>query len=429
MSIKRNQIANQNVSNSAIPLPDPPDPQKWVCIQMTIPDSLGHRAAFLGAISNLATWRVWQRDMGHGASVVANLWKTARQSVRFVECSIPPHMGVLVEVPNTMSDLVQVVCIDGKCILQYRCDVCSPWQTVANVSDLQTNPSGAGNQPAPGGGTSSDCVTIYANQTYAIPVPVNTGDKIEIISSTGKWSDQFARWLCIDGNLFFINCTGVGGASGSAGDPLLSANHLSAIVQFSTGYFPLYPGASLIVPAGIVNEQPTILANKPTVNSGDGWIDICWKVTNNSASHWCFDINFASTPGGFVNANTTSTSGDAVWTPGVGWTAPAGSIDNETYIKRVVALPAGTLVEFDWVGTAFPDDTENISVLSGASHVLNTTAHVGASGTLSGTTSGTGDTVYLDANAGNISMGAAPVNITHARFSGPGTNPFGSSNC
>lgn len=326
MSSKRSVTANQNVTNSAIPLPDPPDPQKWICVQMMIPDSLGHRAAFLGAISNLGTWRVWQRDTNHGGSIVADLWKKARRSIQFVECSIPPHMGVLVEVPNTMSDLVQVVCIDGKCVLQYRCDVCSPWQTVANVSDLNTNPSGSGNQPAPGGGTASDCVTIYCNQAYAIPIPVNTGDKIEITSATGKWSDQFARWLCIDGNLFFIDCTGVGGAPGGGSDFLPSANHLSAIVRFSTGYYPLYPGGSLIVPGGVVNEQPTILANKPTVASGDGWIDICWKVTNNSVVNWCHNLDFAISPYGFQD--WSSAGGPVTWVPSVGWQHAGGGGQN-----------------------------------------------------------------------------------------------------
>ncbi len=334
MTNKQRQVNNQVVSNSAIPLPDPPDPQKWICVQLMIPDNIGHKAAFLGAISNLATWRVWMRDTDHSGKIVAELWKKARRSVKFVKCEASPNLGVAVGI-NPMDDLIQVIeDSNGHCLLQYRCCEGADWITVASLSDLNTNPSGAGNQPAPGGGISQDCVTIYANQTYAIPVPVNTGDLIEITSASGKWSDQVARWLCIDGNLFFIDCTGVGGASGAGGDFLPSANHMSAIVRFSTGYFPLYPGASLIVPAGIVNEQPEILANKPAVNSGDGWIDICWKVTNNQAATWTRTLDFRLSPNGFVFIPFGG-GNQGQWTPGSGY---------QTTVNNVSGAPDTSLI-------------------------------------------------------------------------------------
>lgn len=411
-------------------LPDVVHPLEHICFKIPVPNNRYYLAAFRGALLNLCSAAQWGDDLAHTAREVANVWREIYDQVVATTCEAP-FIPVKTEVEfDAMASLFDVFCDEnGECHAEFRCDLCDPYIELATKADLVAHPPGTGKQPAPGGGTSNYCNVINGNGGgLVIPIPVSTGDQIRVISAVGNWGDGSLAQYCVDGNTFFIECTGVGATIIGSPDPEPGAPHMSAILRFSTGYVPLYPGASAIVPAGVSREMPVVLANKSSGN-GNGGINACFEITNNSAAHWCFDIDFTSTPGGFVNANTTSTSADAVWMPGLGWTAPAGSTFYETYIKRVIALPTGTAVEFDWVGTAFPDDTENISVLSGASHVLNTTAHIGASGTLSGTTSGTGDTVLLDANAGNISMGAAQVAITHARFSGPGTNPFGSSNC
>ncbi len=429
MTIKKNQIANQVVSNSVIPLPVPADPQKWICVQMTIPDSLGHRAAFLGAISNLATWRVWQRDLGHNATIVAELWKKARRSVKFVLCEASPQqIGVSVRI-NPMDDLIQVIeDVNGHCLLQYRCCEGADWITVATLSDLQSNPSGAGNQPAPGGGVSQDCVTLFANSSYIIPIPVNTGDKIEITSAVGKWSDQFARWLCIDGNLFFIDCTGVGGASGAAGDFLPSANHMSAIVQFSTGYFALYPGASLIVPAGIVNEQPTIIANKPAVNSGDGWIDVCWKVTNNQTSTWTRTLDFKLGPQGFTFIPFGG--GDqGIWTPGQGYQTTlnnvSGAPDTSLIIHRTFGVTTFTSANITCHTNQLPAGAgAGNSVLLRHSGVTTATVCLASlfNGTQTDSWSGSAlvDEILINPSSGNTTLFTEMQMV----LTGTGTPPF-----
>lgn len=322
-------MSNQNRRNPQAKwvLPDIVNPPESLCFTVRVPKNKFHIAAFRGALYNLTSARFWQDDPAHTALQVAKVWQDIFDSVVVNSCepNNPVNQGTFVEF-NSMDNLIQVICDDtGKCVMQYRCDVCSPWVTAASLGDLQTNPPGTGNQPSPNGGKSSYCKTIYANQTLIIPTPVNTGDLIKITSAKGSWSDQFARWLCIDGNLQFIDCTGVGGAAGAAGDFLMSAYHMSAIVQFSTGYYALYPGAQLVVPSGVVNEQPTILANKPAVASGSGSIDICVEVTNNQTASWTQVFDFTVSPSSafwsLVVADAGALSG--------AWSAGAGYVDTQ----------------------------------------------------------------------------------------------------
>jgi len=398
------------------------DPPGLRCIQITIPDDDEWEQLLYSVIyRQLAmVWTNWQRTGDRTGADLNIRWRQALRTWKHCDNG-PVPLGTLVEF-NAMDNLIQVICDDsGKCILQYRCDVCSPWQTAANITDLQTNPSGGGNQPAPGGGSSTDCVTIYCNQEYTIPIPVTTGDKIEITSATGKWSDQFARWLCIDGNLFFIDCTGVGGASGASGDPLPSANHLSAIVRFSTGYYALYPGASLIVPSGVSNEQPTILANKPTVNSGSGWIDICWKVTNNAIKTWCHNLDFTLAPYGFVSDPREGYT--AAWTPGIGWLNTSGS-GHKTEVKFTSGT-AFTITKIEWVCS---DTNASPADASAGWYFPVPTQFPGAQidPTMTGPNSGSGSghvTNTLMAYAQQSDNGGTIV-LVSARISGVGFDPF-----
>jgi hypothetical protein len=338
MTIKKNQIANQVVSNSVIPLPVPADPGKWICVTMMIPDSLGHRAAFLGAISNLATWRVWQRDLDHNGTIVAELWKKARRSVRFVDCNpTPPPVGIPVEI-NLMADLFfQLVTIDGVCRAQIKCCIEDPWTTLANLSDLISNPPGTGKQPAPGGGTSSDCFNIAAIDGRVVPVKLSTGDQITVDSAVGNWGDGSLAQYCVDGNTFFVECIGSGATVVGGSDVVPTAPHMSLVVRFSTGYFPLYPGGTLTVPSGITNEEPFFLANKPTLNSGNGGQDVCMTFQNNQTAPWSKDFDFTSAPGPFAGSAMDGTGWGASWVAGIGWVASGGNACAIT-----AAVPVGT---------------------------------------------------------------------------------------
>jgi len=304
-------------------LPENKLPAGTRCIQITIPDDDEWENQLNSLIrAEFCRWLMWERDIGKNGTKVASRWRVALKTWKHCDGS-PVPMGTLVDVESLMSELVQVICdSNGKCVLQYRCDTCSDWITVANLTDLQTNPSGDGNQPAPGGGVATYCKTVYANSSIILPVPVNAGDKIEVTLANGSWSGTPFQWRCIDGNIFFVTCTSSPGSI-SGSNPVPSAQTMSLIVQFSTGYYALYPGGSLIVPGGVVNEQPTLLANKPTLTSGAGQIDVCLKVTNNKTAAWTHHFDFTLNDGGWI-PETALCSDPAVWTPGIGWTGVYG---------------------------------------------------------------------------------------------------------
>lgn len=258
--------------------------------------------------------------------------------------------GTLVELPS-MSDQVRVICDEnGKCVLQYRCDVCSDWITGASLDDIRTNPGGGGNQPAPGGGVATYCKTVFANASTIIPTPVNSGDKIEVTSADGSWSGTPFQWRCVDGNIFFVDCTGAPGST-SGSNPVPAAQTMSLIVQFSTGYYALYPGGSLIVPGGVVNEQPTLLANKPTLTSGAGSIDVCIKVTNNQAKSGCLVDDFTTSPGLWTPGQLNSGIMDAEWLPGTGWSTQDVQVpidwERIVYIHKAFS-PGKTVTSIDF---------------------------------------------------------------------------------
>jgi len=326
------------------PLPDNVAPVGTRCLQVTIPDDDQYQTLLLAVVNTLSYWMTYDRDPLHRAALVANLFKKVMKT--WTDCGGNPVQTIAEgEDFDDMSQLTQIVEDSDGCEFEYRCCVDGTWIQVARKSDLATNPPGTGNQPLPGGGTSQFCKTLYCNQVTVIPAAVNTGDVITVVSASGDWSDQFGRWLCIDGNLFFIECTGVGGASGASGDVLMSANHLSAVVKFSTGYYALYPGGVLTVPAGVFNEQPEILANKPTVNSGSGSIDVCVEIQNNQSVTWSHTFDFTVSPAGwslaFVGGSTIGQ-----WVPGVGW-QNTDELQSPTYWFRGVVIERTGIAAFE----------------------------------------------------------------------------------
>jgi len=303
-------IKNQTVANSVIPLPDPADPGRWICVEMMIPDSLGHRAAFLGAISNLGQWRVWQRDIAHNGTIVAELWRKARRSVRFVTCKNPlPAMGVAVELPG-MSDLVQVICdSNNKCILQYRCDTCSDWITVASIDDLTklSTPGVTNTQPPPNGGTQQTCTTMYANAQLPIPVTVSPGDEITLNSASGSWWDggEFdfgPLWRVPNGDQF-VGGFDVGFPLVTGTDPVVAARHMVIIAAIGATptYIELPLGTPVTVPAVTPGSQLFLQVNDTAISNNEGSAAICVTVKNNSAGTWSRTLDFRLSPQSFVS--------------------------------------------------------------------------------------------------------------------------------
>lgn len=321
-------------------LPDVINPPDSICFTVRVPNNVYHIGAFRGALYNLTSARFWQDDPAHTALLVAKVWQDIYDQITAVPCETPlvPSAGNLQE--DYLLMLAEPYCdAQGKCRFHIRCDVCDPWIDVALVSDLIANPPGTGNQPAPGGGTSSFCGNVAAIDGRVFPVQVNSGDLITVSSATGHWNDGSLVEHCVNGDIFFIACTGSGAAPVGGADVVPLAPHMSAVVRFSSGYFAIYPGGSLVVPMGIVNEEPFIVANKPTLNSGSGSIDMCITVQNNQAATWSHFFDFTLSPQGFMTNYSTGNGG--VWVPGQGFKVTDVQDGIGTWFRNLAAKRIG----------------------------------------------------------------------------------------
>lgn len=57
------------------PIPAVINPPERKCVQVNIPNELGHRAAFIGAIEQLTHWWAWERDNEKNGRLLANVWQ------------------------------------------------------------------------------------------------------------------------------------------------------------------------------------------------------------------------------------------------------------------------------------------------------------------------------------------------------------------
>lgn len=409
-------------------LPDVVHPPDHICFKIPVPNNRYYLAAFRGALLNLCSATQWGDDLAHTAREVANVWRDIYDQVVATACETPVPIDRLEVEFDTMASIFDVYCDDqGNCHAEFRCSLCDPYIELATKADLITNPPGTGIQPKPGGGISNYCNSINGNGGgLVIPIPVSTGDKIEIVSSTGNWGDGSLAQYCIDGNTFFIECTGVGAAVTGSPDFLTTAIHMSAIARFSTGYFAIYPTGSLIVPAGITREMPVILANKSS-GDGNGAIDACFKITNNQTATWCKFYDFTTSPYDWLNSGGST----GTWVGGVGWVGDFESSSSQSNCTIGLTFPSTTItavdMEYNRDAGLDPNSTNNIGYPFPATTILiSDNNHTGAPVHLvySGSVTTTG--LRLNCNTGST---AGISNIVSVKLSGTGTPPPGGVVC
>jgi len=414
---------NPGIKIPFFPLPAVINPPKRRCITVAVPDDPEHVQMFYTALSLLAWWYNWERDPDHRAKDVAQVWRQVINSVDYLgtDCR-PAQVGTLIEV-NDMSGLFQVICDDsGDCIAQYRCDVCSPWITLATLDQATApnQPGGGSNspQPAPGGGKACYNVKMNANSQYNIPTVVSTGDVIEIRFAEGAVSNSHnPSWRCPDGKQFFGgNCFNF--PQMFPGDPVPTAFNGSLIVLINGSAYSLNSGP-FTIPGGIVSAPAVIQVNDATIAglSGDFTFNVC--VTNNSLAIWSHDIDFTATPGGYSSISNPG-SDPSAWVPSTGWEYSNFVVANAFAIAPTIASTTLTkcIVTYTVIGTCDP---------SGAMHcVLGDSAYGTSSGftrtdTITGSVTGTN--AYLGMDGLHVSGGGAAV-ISHVHWEGTGVDPF-----
>jgi len=141
---------------------------------------------------------------------------------------------------------------------------------------------------------------------------------------------------------------------------------------------------------------------------------------------WCYEIDFSVTDGGWHSFSSPG----AVYTPGVGWTDHTVGGARGTYIESPTFTPA-VFTHIELTYTALGNATSDVRYgrLSGTITMLDVCgASLGTDITIGWDGSMTFDQVGLQIG-NSTSFAAGSSIISHAKFRGTGTNPFGSDNC
>lgn len=369
------------------PLPAVVDPPK-ICIQFEIPNEQTHIANFLGNFLNLAYWFSYQRDDAHTGLAVSKVWYQVYQSVvqAIIDgggCEIAPAQ--FVEWEDSFMPAWRESCVNGKYKLEVRVCACpEEWVTVSILGGNSTQPGAGSPQPKPGGGQQTYQGCLAANNQYALPTVLNTGDVVSVSSLSGAWNDSDRDafiYRCGDGEIFFGGAC-VGAAVLISTDPLPTAPHMTMLLLVGGVYYDVGNGIATIG-AGVSNQQGVIICNDSVRGNDNG--DICFNVTvtNNQQATFTHTFDMVLTNGGFVTvAQPTTPPFIGAWIPSVGWqgTSAVGSGGAQEHGEAIslsfaspVTLTGGSF-EFNLVkGTFLPGLSNSIEFSLSGSTVVQTT--------------------------------------------------------
>jgi len=341
-------------------LPDNVDPVGDLCLTIRIPNDPAYVQAVIGALYDTTIWRSWQRDAAHTGILAARKmkprWFEAVQNIGLCEPSAPGGGGLIQEdfmpIRIDCDCNVFITCCDGteKQIL-----------TAEQVKTLiQGQPSNNVPQPAPGGGCQTISMRLDAGKVQVIPIPVSTGDTIQISAVDGAMNEDLVLWYCQSGQAYYGGAC-QGPSIHFLSDPFPLLNHGSILIYVGLGREGL--GTSLYtVPAGVSNYQPALSANMDFGLGANGFYTFLVTVCNNQPQTWRHEFDLATSAGplaGVTQVGTTPT-----WTPGTGWTqgnainggCPGGSQD-EGLLWIELFVPAPVFIStVEWAGTT---DTNN----------------------------------------------------------------------
>lgn len=400
-------------------LPSVVNPPGRLCVQLEIPDERFHRAAFWGALLDLAAAYKWADDEDHTAKDVAKVWRSVIDRAVFTPCP-DPDLEIGTSLEDFMSQQIRISPDDG-CIIQMWCidhweDWYDPRECIAEGA-TQPGPSA----PPASGECAQYFVTLQGRDQWLLPIPVTEGMTIEISNAAGGWTDGTVNWYCPNGGFYTLGLCGAGSAPVGT-DPLPSVSHMKVIGQVGTsgGYFDALD-TTYVVPVGTTDEQVTFQANDSTLTDNGGSISFRVTVCNTPLESWSSTFDFrVSSYGGIVSIPY------GTFTPGVGLVGVYSSPTQQSTAVVDVSLPARTVeslsITYDSGGASGGSASVQFSVNA---------ALYGTPGT-PGTGSGLIYTVasrYPGATALELAIGsgssAGPETVLTWTVSGLGTKPAG----
>lgn len=328
---------------------------------------------------------------------------------------------------------------DNPCELQSSVDGVH-WCTWADLSKCQpavTQPGGGTPQPPAGGGQTCYDAVMNASEQWNVPTVVNAGDQITFSGAEGAGADGGidGLWYCPNGQTFFGGaCIGIPGTKSA--DIANTIPHMRLIVNVGGTWYDAY-NTSFTVPGGVVNSPVVVQVNDSTIsdNSGSYRFKVC--VTNNGAVQWTHTFDFTRSDEGF-----TASSGEGVYTPGVGWVCQHnptpdsnGIYYNIVQINKTV--PAGATftsygMTFNLTKGTYQNPAHEAEMIydSGAfprKYLANSSAVSGNGQTFTETATRTGLTTIgfrvTASTAASATYSGSGV-ITSVTFTGTGSDPF-----
>lgn len=333
-------------------LPDVINPPGRTCYQISVPDNIYHKAAFFGALLDLASAYKWADDPSHTAKSVALVWRDIIDNLRL--CPDPVKIGGADIEDNGMRLRVDP---DNSCIIQCLDECSGNWGTFLDVSQCAP---GAIAQP-PAGGTlepgDSKCydVVLQGSGKWLLPVAVSEGDKIIISGAAGGWFDgAFVIWNCPNGQQYVAGaCSGVGTTEGT--DPCPAILHMRLIALVGADCFDAY-NTTITVGAGVTDADVQLQANDSTLNDNAGSINfrVCVERAATPGT-WSHTYDLTVNNGGFTNFFLGFSR--AAYYAGFGWSVEP-AVPGYMQLNSPV-LPASahiTHMEY-WYNTAVPGGT------------------------------------------------------------------------
>jgi len=408
-------------------LPTTIDPIKRLCVTIPVPDEIFHKAAFWGALLDLASAYKWQDDPLHKAREVALVWRSIIDNLAFEPCNPEPTPCDCFNVEDFMSSLCDLIRWNNG-VLQVNC--CGKWENVPGVGGQIP---GSSEQPPPSDPPAAgDCqtflVTLNGSSRWLCPFPVSEGNTILIEDASGGWSDGTINWFCPNGGFYTLGLCGSPSAPVGT-DPLPSVAHMRLVGAY--GSTPTYFDASaglFTIPSGESGDQLILQANDDSLSDNTGSISFKVTICNTEQATWCYEWDLTEERGPFAPLNDSGQS-FGLWFAGTGWTNPFWSGGAQLTMLPTFDTTGGTHIEFDaQIGTPIVSP-QHLDILDddGTTSLATITPLTAGAMTIAWSGSPTSGQIWL--NGFNFEADPGIITMTRVKMSGIGSGPLGPDTC